>query len=530
MPSDCCNCLAGFLTLGLSQNLSSEINSSQKHTEYKRVTVQYRRLSYRDARWKANKLTYCEAGAPAVKEEADAVGVRLPDLRSAPLEVKPYVEMSRTYRLHGELGKGAYGAVMKASVVGKTGAFVAVKSAPKDDEDTAEEAAMFWSLSHPLIVEMLGAFEDAKKIHIVMELCNGDTLTKKVSWARSGLRMDVIARYVSQMFAAAAYLHYHAIVHRDIKPDNYLLKSEDKLAPLKLCDFGFACYYTRGQPLTLRVGSPEWVAPEVVNGRYNEKCDIWSLAAVLFYCCVGYPPFNGANDLEILRKVKKGDFAFSENHWSGVKPEFKAIVEDCMVMEPFKRPNAWKLSVPSVKSMVLTDSLAVKLQQTSEHLADFGGWSWSPLFLDWRDGRSMQGLIHRMKDYRGIGVLVVKTGEGDVFGAVSDRWQETAGNFGGGPDCTLFSLKPELKVLKSTGKSKSYVYINSLSKNLPRGLGFGGKLNWWRLWIDWDLEKCYSNVEDLTFEEGSLLPPNSPTSNRRAKFAVEHMEIWGCSK
>lgn len=449
-----------------------------------------------------------------------------PELRSEKVTIRPHSEMARSYKMQGELGKGAYGAVLQATNLNTRGV-CAIKSAAKDDEDTQYEVEIFWSVHHPLVVNMFEAFEDKKKVYIVMEVCSGGTLTKKVaSRSGTGLKMQDVARYVSHMFSGIAYLHYHAIVHRDIKPDNYLLHSPDVLAPLKLSDFGFACHYDVGATLTLRVGSSEWVAPEVIEGAYTEKCDIWSLGAVVYYCCVGYAPFSGATDLEILKKVRKAAFTFVTDDWAAVKPEFQALVKECMDLHFSPRPSAWKIAVPSVTSKILDDSLAFRLQQLNEQLADFGAWCWAPMYLDWRDGRSLSGLVHRMREYNGVAVLLIKTTQREVFGAVADRWQEGGGAFLGGSACFIFSLAPTPRAFLASGKSPNHMYLNCNKRNLPRGLGFGGKKDFWRIWVDIDFDGCYVLREDMTYESGTLLPGNDGKIN----FFPAHLEVWGSSQ
>lgn len=92
-------------------------------------------------------------------------------------------------------------------------------------------------------------------------------------------------------------------MHRDLKPENILF---DKAGVLKIADFGTSRYST-GKMNDLK-GTPYYIAPEVLEGDYNEKCDIWSLGVILYILLSGYPPFGGMNNDEILESVAKGKY------------------------------------------------------------------------------------------------------------------------------------------------------------------------------------------------------------------------------
>lgn len=73
---------------------------------------------------------------------------------------------------------------------------------------------------------------------------------------------------------------------------------------MKLVDFGLSYYFKPGEVLTEKVGTPFYVAPEILNGGHNEKCDIWSAGVLVYLLLVGYPPFDGESDQEIFYKIK----------------------------------------------------------------------------------------------------------------------------------------------------------------------------------------------------------------------------------
>lgn len=107
---------------------------------------------------------------------------------------------------------------------------------------------------------------------------------------------------IKQILITLNYLHNRKIVHRDIKPDNILIESmptdKDPDAPwqIKIVDFGTAMRFKKGSKMTQTFGTSYYVAPEVLDGHYNEKCDIWSAGVVLYMMLSGRPPFTGADD------------------------------------------------------------------------------------------------------------------------------------------------------------------------------------------------------------------------------------------
>ena len=108
------------------------------------------------------------------------------------------------------------------------------------------------------------------------------------------------------------YCHAKGVVHRDLKPENIII---DSIAPdgklsIKIIDFGTALFFSTEHKLKETLGTPYYIAPEVIQGTYNEKCDIWSIGVILFVLLSGTAPFNGSTDDYILEAVKKGTFSF----------------------------------------------------------------------------------------------------------------------------------------------------------------------------------------------------------------------------
>lgn len=92
--------------------------------------------------------------------------------------------------------------------------------------------------------------------------------------------------------------------------------------------------------MSTRAGTPFYVAPQVLQGKYTYKCDMWSAGVILYILLCGYPPFHGENDAEILARVKVGRYKFNEHDWKGVSNEAKDLVRKLMAFDPHQRLSA----------------------------------------------------------------------------------------------------------------------------------------------------------------------------------------------
>jgi len=84
-------------------------------------------------------------------------------------------------------------------------------------------------------------------------------------------------------------------------------------------------------------GTPYYIAPEVLNESYDEKCDIWSCGVILYILLCGYPPFNGESDTDIMRAVRKGIYDFPAEEWAGVSKEARDLVTNMLKYDPKQR-------------------------------------------------------------------------------------------------------------------------------------------------------------------------------------------------
>jgi calcium-dependent protein kinase len=117
---------------------------------------------------------------------------------------------------------------------------------------------------------------------------------------------------MSQLLSAVTYCHAHKIVHRDLKPENILLDQiVGTTVSIKVIDFGTAEAFSSHLKMKQAMGTPYYIAPEVLQHSYTDKCDVWSCGVILYILLSGFPPFNGKNDDEILRAVAGTKFHYN---------------------------------------------------------------------------------------------------------------------------------------------------------------------------------------------------------------------------
>ena len=249
-------------------------------------------------------------------------------------------KITKDYKiLPAVLGRGAYGEVRKAIHLA-TNESRAVKIIYKQDCNTEDQQKIFKEinvlrqLDHPNIVKIYEYFHTDKFIFIVMELVSGGELFDKIVEAKS-LSERQAAHYAEQIFSAVSYMHSQGYVHRDIKPENVLCEG----TMVKLVDFGTSREYDHQKKMKATHGTPYYIAPEVLQHSYDERCDVWSCGVILYILLTGIPPFNGTNDDEILAQVQKGKASFDIPEFKGISDSVIDLLQKMLTLNPKKRPT-----------------------------------------------------------------------------------------------------------------------------------------------------------------------------------------------
>jgi calcium-dependent protein kinase len=204
-----------------------------------------------------------------------------------------------------------------------------------------QEIAIMKVMDHPNIIKMYESFEDYRYFYLILELCNGGELFDRI--IEAGHFTEVQAAIVMQhMFRAIFYMHENHICHRDLKPENFLFMTKESIQKnhLKVIDFGLACKFSEGMVLTTKAGTPYYVAPQVLAGKYGHESDLWSLGVIMYVVLCGYPPFYGETDADVLAKVRLGKFDFTAADWKNVSEDAKALITHLLKMNPKDRYTA----------------------------------------------------------------------------------------------------------------------------------------------------------------------------------------------
>ncbi|XP_061350074.1 serine/threonine-protein kinase PEPKR2-like [Gastrolobium bilobum] len=220
------------------------------------------------------------------------------------------------------IGQGKYGSVsLCRSLVG--GAEYACKTLKKGDETVYREVEIMQHLSgHPGVVTLLAVYEEADCSHLVMELCSGGRLVDQM-FREGPCSEQRAANILKEVMLVIKYCHDMGVVHRDIKPENILLTASGEI---KLADFGLAMRISKGQNLTGLAGSPAYVAPEVLLGRYSEKADIWSAGVLLHALLVGVLPFKGDSQEAVFEAIKNSKLDFQTGMWESISKPARDLV------------------------------------------------------------------------------------------------------------------------------------------------------------------------------------------------------------
>lgn len=145
---------------------------------------------------------------------------------------------------------------------------------------------------------------------------------------------------MKQVLSGVLYCHTKNIVHRDLKPQNILFESQEKNSKLKIIDFGTSQIFDPSKKMKLKIGTPYYVAPEVLRHSYDNKCDIWSCGVILYVLLCGYPPFDGKNEPEVLAAIKKGSYTMKGKEWDCVSDSAKELVKNMLIFRPDDRYSA----------------------------------------------------------------------------------------------------------------------------------------------------------------------------------------------
>ena len=218
--------------------------------------------------------------------------------------------------------------------------YINTKNNQKLLNEAKREISILKNLDHPNIEKIYEYYEkENDNINIVMELIDGQELfSKLMKETRFSEQNTAIIMY--QIFSSIKYCHDNGIIHRDIKAENIIVQDEKHLF-VKLIDFG-SCEILTSSKLTstYKVGSPSYIAPEILNGEeYDYSVDIWSLGVLMYYLLCGNKPFTGTTEQDIYKEIKTKEVKFKDKIWDNISNEAKNLIKSMLVKNKKKRIN-----------------------------------------------------------------------------------------------------------------------------------------------------------------------------------------------
>ncbi|XP_039612308.1 striated muscle preferentially expressed protein kinase isoform X1 [Polypterus senegalus] len=243
------------------------------------------------------------------------------------------------YDVHKEIGRGAFSYVKlvteRSGKVEYAAKFIPLRA--KSKASALKELNILSQLDHERIVYFHDAFEKKNGVIIITEVCHEEFLekiTKKTSVLESEIRS-----FMRQILEGISYLHQNNILHLDIKPENILM-ADSTSEQIRICDFGNAKEVTPEDAQYCKYGTPEFVAPEIVNQTPVSKAtDIWPVGVISYLCLTGVSPFVGENDRATVLNIRNYNVAFEENMFEDLCREAKGFVIKLLVSDRL-RPDA----------------------------------------------------------------------------------------------------------------------------------------------------------------------------------------------
>ncbi|KAG7961588.1 hypothetical protein I3843_09G024300 [Carya illinoinensis] len=278
---------------------------------------------------------------PTHVKRASSVGLQMESVLGRKTE-----NLKEKYTLGRKLGQGQFGTTFLCLEKGTNREF-ACKSIAKrkltteeDVEDVRREIQIMHHLAgHPNVIQIGGAYEDAVAVHVVMELCAGGELFDRI--IQKGHYTERKAAELARIIAGVVEAcHSLGVMHRDLKPENFLFVNQEEDSALKTIDFGLSVFFRPGETFTDVVGSPYYVAPEVLRKHYGPECDVWSAGVIIYILLSGVPPFWDETEQGIFEQVLKGELDFISEPWPSISDSAKDLVRRMLIRDPKKRLKA----------------------------------------------------------------------------------------------------------------------------------------------------------------------------------------------
>lgn len=258
---------------------------------------------------------------------------------SALSEVCVFTDIESDYRFLQMLGSGTYARVYSAVEL-DSGKHVAIKRInQKSTEHISSEITILREIRHPGVVQLLKVYENWKDTCLVLSLVPGLSLQRYMSGC-GALGENKVKELLRSLLEALAYLHGCGIVHRDIKPDNVIVDTQDGHLTCKLIDFGLSIRVVDIKEANI-CGTPGYIAPEILNQRaVDTQADIFSAGMLAYTALRGRNPFTHIDRKTTLNLNKRAQLSFHSPRWAKHSPSLLNLLTHMTSLEPSQRPTA----------------------------------------------------------------------------------------------------------------------------------------------------------------------------------------------
>ena len=259
------------------------------------------------------------------------------------------------YQLKERIGIGSYGMVFKAQKKNDKKTIFVIKQIPfytnenkENIEEAKNEARILKKLDCKYIVKYYDSYEENNTLNIVMEYCQNGDLSSFINDCKKKNKIlpeNQIWQFFIEMSLGLSYMHYHKILHRDLKTLNiFLTKNLD----VKIGDLGVAKILQNTLHAYTFIGTPFYLSPEICEEKpYNEKSDVWALGCILYELCTFKHPYNAKNQPALFLKIISGNYdPIGDNY--NYSNDLKKMIESLLEKNYVNRPSMKEIIVKSI--------------------------------------------------------------------------------------------------------------------------------------------------------------------------------------
>ncbi|XP_056137593.1 death-associated protein kinase 2 isoform X3 [Lampris incognitus] len=268
-------------------------------------------------------------------------------MRTAGMAVFKQQKVEDFYEIGEALGSGQF-AIVKRCTEKSTGLEFAAKFIKKRQsrasrrgvrrEEIEREVDILQQIQHPNIVTLHDVYENRTDVVLILELVSGGELFDFLAQKES-LSEEEATQFIKQILDGVQYLHSKRIAHFDLKPENIMLLDKNVPLPrIKLIDFGLAHKMEAGADFKNIFGTPEFVAPEIVNYEpLGLEADMWSIGVITYILLSGASPFLGDTKQETLGNISAMSYQFDEEFFSSTSELAKSFIRQLLEKDTRKR-------------------------------------------------------------------------------------------------------------------------------------------------------------------------------------------------